>query len=161
MLAAAAALALPAQVAAQESTPAAEQAPQQDAAAIQARLQQIQQRALQDPELQRAQERIGAEVVATMTRVEPTFTARSARAEAMPADIAAAREAGDNARLHELNAEAQELQTFFAATRAQAMQDPQLRESLQAYQARIVAKMVELEPETEQLLARLAELNGQ
>jgi hypothetical protein len=41
------------------------------------------------------------------------------------------------------------------------MEDPELQASLQAYQARVVAKMVEIEPETEQLLARLGELNGQ
>jgi hypothetical protein len=158
---AAAALSLPAHVAAQDESPAAEQAAPQDAAQIQARLQQIQQRALQDPELQAAQEEIGQAVVATMARVDPAFTTRSERAQAMTADIAAAQEAGDNARLHELNAEAQELQAAFAAARAQAMQDPELQASLQAYQARVVAKMVEIEPETEQLLARLSELNGQ
>jgi hypothetical protein len=152
-----AAFALPAHVAAQESTPPA----QDEITQIQARLQQIQQRALQDPELQAAQAQVGDEVVATMGRVDPTFTARSERAQAMQADIAAAQEAGDNERLHALAAEAEELQAAFGRARAQAMEDPELQSTIQAYQAQVVARMVELEPETETLLARLAELNGQ
>jgi hypothetical protein len=158
------ALALPAHLAAQETAPAPEAAapaPADEAAAIQARLQQIQQRALQDAELQAAQQQVGREVVETMARVDPTFTAKSERAQAMTADIAAAQEAGDNDRLHELNAEAQALQQAFADARTLAMQDAELQASIAAYQARVVEKMVEIEPETEQLLARLAELDQQ
>lgn len=157
-LAALVALSLPAGVAAQESAPAA---PEAEAAAIQQQLQSIQQRALQDPALQARQAEIGQEVVATMGRVDSTFNARAARAEAMAADIQAAQEAGDNARLNELNAEAQEIQQAFASARALAMQDPALQASIQAFQAEVVAKMTEIEPETTVLLARLNELNGQ
>jgi phenylalanyl-tRNA synthetase alpha subunit len=161
-LAALAALALPAHVAAQETTPAPAAQPAADEAAqIQQRLQAIQQRALQDAALQQRQAAIGEEVVATMGRLDPTFSARAERAQAMQADIAAAQQAEDNARLHELNAEAQELQQAFATARAQAMQDEQVQASLQAFQGEVVAKMIEIEPETETLLARLAELNEQ
>jgi hypothetical protein len=150
-----AALALPAHVAAQDAAPAPAA---NEAAQIQARLQQIQARAVQDPELQAAQAALGEEVVATMARLDPAFTARSERARAMQADIAAAQEAQDNERLHALAAEAEEIQAAFNAARARAMEDEQLQASIKAYQDRVVAKMIELDAETEALLARLNEL---
>lgn len=157
-LCALAALALPAHLAAQDAPPAvAEMTVEQ----VQARLQAIQQRALQEPEMQAKQAAVGEEVVATMHRVEPTFTENAARAEAMQADIAAAQEASDNERLHALNAEAQQLQQAFAAARALAMQDGALQATIQAFQGEVVAKMREMDPDTDALLARLNELNGQ
>lgn len=157
-LCALAALSLPAHLSAQET---ASQTVEQEIAAIQQQLQAIQQRALQDPALQARQAEIGQEVVATMRRVDPAFAAAAARAEAMQADIAAAQEAGDNARLHELAAESEQLQQTFAAARARAMQDPELQASMQAFRAEVVEKMTEMDPETTTLLARLNELNEQ
>jgi hypothetical protein len=158
-LAALVVFALPAHLHAQESAaPATAQEAQDETAQIQARLQQIQQRALQEPELQQAQQELGQELVTTMGRVSPDFAAHSARAEAMTAEIAAAQEAGDNERLHELAAESERLQAAFGEARAQAMQDEGFQTRMQEFQQRIVARMTEIEPETETLLARLNEL---
>lgn len=157
-LCALAALSLPAHLSAQETAP---QAAEQEVEAIQQQLQAIQQRALQDPALQARQAEIGQEVVATMSRVDPAFDPAAARAQTMQADIAAAQEAGDNARLHELAAESEQLQATFAAARARAMEDPELQASIQAFQAEVVEKMTEMDPETTRLLARLNELNEQ
>lgn len=155
-------MALPAGLAAQEAPAAPEQqapAPT-EAQQIQARLQEIQARALQDPALQAAQDSVGTEITATMERVDPTFKAQAERATALRAEVAAAQQAGDNAKLNQLAAEAEQLQQGFASARQRAMQDPQLAERIQAFQQRIVARMVEVEPETQTLLARLQELNG-
>ncbi|HEX2189909.1 MAG TPA: hypothetical protein VHG51_13475 [Longimicrobiaceae bacterium] len=159
-------VALPAGLAAQEAPATAEpqQAPAQTAPnetqQIQARLQEIQGRALQDPALKAAQDSIGTALTETMERVDPTFKAQAARAEALKAEVTAAQQAGDNAKLNQLAAEAEQLQQGFAASRQRALQDPQMAERIQAFQQRIVAKMVELEPETQALLARLQELRG-
>lgn len=155
-------VALPAALAAQEA-PAAqqEQAPAQtEAEQIQSRLQQIQTRALQDPALVAAQDSLGSEITATMERVDPTFRAQAQRAEALKAEVEAARAAKDNAKLNQLATEATQLQQGFAAARERAMQDPQLSARVQAFQQRIVAKMVELDPETQNLLTRLQSLRG-
>lgn len=155
-------MALPAALAAQEAPAAPEQQvpARTEAQQIQARLQEIQARALQDPALQAAQDSIGTEMTATMERVDPTFKAQAGRAEALKAEVAAAQQAGDNAKLNQLAAEAEQLQQGFATARQRAMQDPQMAERIQAFQQRIVARMVEVEPETQALLARLQELNG-
>ncbi|HEV2145907.1 MAG TPA: hypothetical protein VGR37_00670 [Longimicrobiaceae bacterium] len=154
-------LAAPAALAAQEAPAEATQQPAQtEAQQIQARLQQIQARALQDPALQAAQDSIGDQLTATMERVDPTFRAQAERAEALKAEVQAAQQAGDNAKLNQLAAEAEQLQQGFASARQRAMQDPQMVERIQAFQQRIVARMAELDPETHTLLARLQELKN-
>ncbi len=161
--------AAPAALAAQ-GTPAAPQqapaAPQQQAPAqtemqqIQSRLQEIQARALQDPTLKAAQDSIGTEMTATMERLDPTFKAQAARAEALKAEVAAAQTAKDNAKLNQLAAEATQLQQGFATARQRAIQDPAMAARIKSFQERIVAKMTEVEPQTQTLLARLQELRG-
>lgn len=160
-------LVLPVHLSAQEAAPAAPAAaeqtaadPKAEAAQIQARLQEIQQRVLQDPEVQAAQAKIGEDLTAVMTRIDAEFTARTERAEALKAEVAAAQEAKDNAKLNELAAEAEKIQGDFAATRQRALQDPEMVGKVQALQQQIVAKMVEVEPETRELIARLQELSG-
>ena len=152
----------PAALAAQQ-TPAAPQpqAPAQtEMQQIQARLQQIQARALQDPALKAGQDSIGTEMTATMERLDPTFKAQAARAEALKAEVTAAQAAKDNAKLNQLAAEATQLQQGFASARQRAMQDAAMAARIKSFQERIVAKMAELEPETQTLLARLQELRA-
>ena len=161
-LAALALAAAPAALAAQQ-VPAA---PQQQTPAqaemqqIQGRLQQIQARALQDSALRAAQDSIGTEMTATMERLDPTYRAQVARAEALKAEVAAAQAAKDNAKLNQLAAEATQIQQAFATARQRAIQDPAMAARIKSFQERVVAKMAELEPETQTLLARLQELRG-
>ncbi|MET0398890.1 MAG: hypothetical protein ABW277_19010 [Longimicrobiaceae bacterium] len=156
--------AAPAALAAQQTPaapPAAPQAPAQaEMQQIQARLQQIQARALQDAALKAAQDSIGTEMTATMERLDPTFKAQAARAEALKAEVTAAQAAKDNAKLNQLAAEATQLQQGFASARQRAMQDAAMAARIKSFQERIVAKMTELEPETQTLLARLQELRA-
>ena len=156
--------AAPAPLAAQQPPAAPQPQPQAPAQAemqqIQARLQQIQARALQDAALRAAQDSIGTEMTATMERLDPTFKAQAARAEALKAEVAAAQAAKDNAKLNQLAAEATQLQQGFASARQRAMQDAAMAARIKSFQERIVAKMNELEPETKTLLARLQELRA-
>jgi hypothetical protein len=156
--------AAPAALAAQQTPaapPAQPQAPAQtEMQQIQARLQQIQARALQDAGLKAAQDSIGTEMTATMERVDPTYRAQAARAEALKAEVTAAQAAKDNAKLNQLAAEATQLQQGFASARQRAMQDAAMAARIKSFQERIVAKMAELEPETQTLLARLQELRA-
>lgn len=156
--------AAPAALSAQQTPaapPAQPQAPAQaEMQQIQARLQQIQARALQDPALKAAQDSIGTEMTATMERVDPTYRAQAARAEALKAEATAAQAARDNAKINQLAAEAAQLQQGFASARQRAMQDAAMAARIKSFQERIVAKMTELEPETQTLLARLQELRA-
>lgn len=154
--------AAPAALSAQQAPPVPPtQAPvQQEMLQIQTRLQQIQARALQDATLKAAQDSIGTEMTATMERLDPTFKAQAARAEALKAEVTAAQAARDNAKLNQLAAEATQLQQGFASARQRAMQDAAMAARIKSFQERIVAKMAELEPETQTLLARLQALRA-
>lgn len=152
-------LAAPAIAAAQEA-PAPAAAPEGEIAQIQQRLMQTQQTALQDPALQQAQAEMGQVLLGVMQRQDPTMAQKTARASALQQDVAAAREAGDNARLHELAAEAEQLQADFAVARERAMADPEVHTAMTAFQEQVVARMAEIDPDTNDLLARLNELAG-
>ena len=161
-LALAAAPAAPAALAAQEAPAAPQQQTpaQAEMQQIQGRLQQIQQRVLQEPAFKAAQDSIGTEMTATMERLDPTYRAQAARAEALKAEVTAAQAARDNAKLNQLAAEATQLQQGFASARQRAIQDPAMAARIKSFQERIVARMSEVDPQTQTLLVRLQELRG-
>jgi hypothetical protein len=164
-LAAFAALALPVAASAQQAQPAAPApapapaAPAQDETArIQQRLQEIQQRAMADPALQAEAQAFSRDVLAAMGRIDPTVPQKTARASALRQEVAAAQQAGDNARLNQLAQEAQQLQAFFSSMRERAMADSQVVVKQQAFKERVIEVMKRVDPQTETLLARLQEL---
>ena len=122
---------------------------------IAARIQAVQQRALQDPALASANQEVSAAITAALPRVEPNFPTLAARAQSLNADVAAAQAAGDNARLHELAEEARTLQANIAAAQARAKEDPAVKEKLQAFTAQLFVKMVELDPQVKELVEEL------
>lgn len=125
---------------------------------ITARLTQLQQQASQDPAVKAAQDSLNALVQGTMARLDPSYTTLAQRAQALPADVAAAQAASDNARLHELAEEAKQLQQSIASVQARAMQDAAVREQVGAYRVKLFTRMVEIDPEAQKLADRLGEL---
>jgi hypothetical protein len=152
-------LAAPAVLTAQEAS-GQSAAPEAEIAQIQQRLMQTQQAALQDPALQQAQAQVGQVLLGVMQRQDPSMAEKTARAAALQQDVAAAREAGDNARLHELAAEAEQLQADFAAARERAMEDAEVQAAMTAFREQVVVKMAEIDPETNDLLTRLDALQA-
>ena len=122
---------------------------------LQARIGGIQQRASQDPAVAAA----AAEITAAMEAADPEYKALAARAITIRADVEAARAASDNARLNELAAEAQTLQASVNAARTRASAHADVQAKTTAYRTALLKKMVELEPDTQALLARLGELS--
>ena len=122
---------------------------------LQARIGGIQQRALQDTEVQAA----AAAITAAMEVADPEYKTLAARAVSIRADVEAARAAADNAKLNALAAEATALQTSFAAARARANANPDVQAKTTAYRTVLLKKMVEIEPETQKLVARIGELS--
>lgn len=119
---------------------------------------QLQQQALQDPALKPAQDSFNAVIQATMARLDPTATARATRATALNAEVEAARAANDNAKLNQLAEEATALKTFFDALRPRAMADAEVVAARQVFLARVLDKMKEIDPNTQQYVDRLSEL---
>lgn len=167
-LMAAAALAFPAAASAQTQTPAPTQpapaaqapAPQNEAAQIQQRIASLQQQALQDSTVAAAAKQFETDLMATLTRLDPTAAEKRARADALKAEVEAARAASDNAKLTQLAAEAQQLQSFFAGLNARANQDPELQQKRQAYLAVVFKRMTEIDPQAPQLVERLQALRN-
>jgi hypothetical protein len=157
--------AAPAYLSAQEAAPAA--APESGAAApselqqIQARLTQLQQQALQDPSIKTAQGEILAAIQEAAGRVDPGYAGYAQRAQSLPADVAAAQAASDNAKLKLLADEAKQLQQNIAAAQAKAREDAAVKAKLQEYTVKLFTKMVELDPEAQKLADRMAELQKQ
>lgn len=164
-------LAIPALSAAQQPAPAPAAELETDSAAtamlqgwlaeiqaINGRLQELQQQALQDSALGAEQEALGESIRTAMTEADPTLEASMARVEQLQAEAAAAQQAGDNARLNQLGAEVQQIEMKFVQAQQQALATPALGAQLEAFQTRLEAKMSELDPEAPQLIARFQEL---
>ncbi|HEX6751675.1 MAG TPA: hypothetical protein VF092_30560 [Longimicrobium sp.] len=127
---------------------------------IQARLQAAHNRVMQDAQLRGAQESLMQDVKAAMQRTDPGLDALAAQVERMRSMAATAAQRGDRARLQQLNAELVPIQQRFMAAQQQAMQQPAIRQRAAALEERLHARMLQVEPETDRLLARGRELQG-
>ncbi|MBB4637273.1 hypothetical protein [Longimicrobium terrae] len=160
----AAALALPSALAAQ-TTPAAPPAqaapaPQVEIAQIQARLEHLQQTALQDSTILAAGEALNRDLLAAAATVDSTATRRLARAETLGTEMQAAQQAGDTVRLAALTSEAEAMAVYFDQLTPRVMALPEVRTKQQAYVNQLIATMTRLDPQVPALLARLETLRG-
>lgn len=157
--------AVPAYLSAQESaTPAAPEsgaAAPSEAEQIQARLTQLQQQALQDASIKAAQGEILTAIQEAAGRVDPGYAGYAQRAQTLPADVAAAQAAKDNAKLKLLAEEAKQLQQSIAAAQAKAREDAAVKAKLDEYKVKLFTKMVEIDPQAQKLADRLGELQKQ
>jgi hypothetical protein len=173
----AAALAVvPSLVVAQQPTPApapadsaAPQAPQAAPAdtgspaelqQVSAQLEAIQARAMQDPQIQAANAELTAVVTAAIEKSDPNAHAALERAKTIKADVAAAQAAQDNDKLQALATEAQQLQQTVSAAQQKAMADPEVQKKMGDFKTQLFKKMVEIDPQAQQLVARLSALQN-
>jgi hypothetical protein len=147
---------------------ASAQQPAPDAAQVQgwrAELQQIdmqlvaaQQEALQDEALSAEQAEVTAAVRAAMIESDPTLEAQLDRLTEIMTEARAAQAAGDAERIAALTVEAQGLQPAIAQAQASAIAQPAIAARIDAFQGRLHARMIEIDPDTRPLLERRAEL---
>jgi chromosome segregation ATPase len=167
-------VALPAGAAAQQRAPAAPVAAQRSAAPSQEQMQQwmtelqqlhvklegIQARAIQDPQLQAAQNALGSEIKAAMEKADPQLPAKMQRVEALEAEAARARQAGDQAKLQQLSQEAYAIQASFMDAQNRVFQQPAVAARLEAFQTRLETRMAQVDAEAPALIKRFKELEG-
>lgn len=127
---------------------------------IQATLQPIHQEAMQHPEIQAAQQELGAEIQSAMVEVDPETPERMARLQALMQEGQAAQQEEDRAKLNEIAAEAQVIEQQLQAAEAAAIQKPEIAPKVEAFQEDLLEKMVEINPETETLIERARELDA-
>lgn len=163
-LAASAMLLVPAGLAAQqEQMPPPDFPPEvqewiQEIEQIQTRLAPIQQEALQDEEIQAQQQTLGAEVEEAMEAIDPEIAVLGDRMEELSVEAQAAQEAGEMEELQGLAQEANQIQQRVQMVQAQALEQPELAAKVEAFQENLQAKMIETDPEAEELLERFEEL---
>lgn len=155
---------LPGALAAQEPAPAPQGPPAElqgwltELQQLHGRLEAIQKQALADPSLGAAQAELGANIRAAMEAIDPGLEQGMTRIQALEGEAAAAQQAGDQARLQAIGAEAQQIQAKFLNAQQQALQQPALAAQVEAFQDTLEAKMKEVDPEAETLIARFQEL---
>jgi hypothetical protein len=149
-----------------QPAPAAQQAPHQqqvqrwmtELQELNTKLEAIQARAIQDPQLQSAQAALGAEIKAAMEKADPQLAMSMQRVEVLEAEATRAQQAGDQAKLQELAREAQGIQLRFMEAQEKVFQQPAIVAKVDAFQARLEARMVEVDPQTPALMKRFQEL---
>jgi len=121
-------------------------------------LEEIQKKALADPALSQAQQDLGTKIREAMEAIDPQLEQSMTRIQALETEAMAAQQQGNQARLQEIGAEAQQIQQKFIATQQLALQQPELAARLEGFQDQLEKKMLEVDPAAERLMARFQEL---
>jgi chromosome segregation ATPase len=126
---------------------------------IQARLLPLQERALEDEALLTQRDETTAAVRSAMIAIDADIGTALDRLEEMMREMAAAQQASDMETIVALNQEAQELQPRIAAVQGEALAQPEVAERIEAFQAHLQARMIELDPEARSLFERRDDLD--
>jgi hypothetical protein len=125
---------------------------------LNAKLEALQARALQDPQLVAAQQSLGGSIKAAMNRIDPTLEQSLARGKQLQQQALAARQRGDQATLGRLAGEMQNIQHRFFSVQQQVVQEPTLAARLHTFQDRVQKKMTTLDPNAPKMIARFGQL---
>src|SRR5690606_5971917 len=159
--------AAPALLSAQEAGTAAPEGPALPAEAtawlteiqqIHVQLAELQEQALQDPELAARRDSLGTHIRVAMEEIDPSLNESMTRIQAMEEQAAQAQGRGDEQTLAQLRAEAQLIEQQFLSVQEQALQKPELAEEVNSFQTALQERILATSPEAPRLLARLQEL---
>jgi hypothetical protein len=155
-------LAAPAVLAAQQQAAPPQLTPELQAMVVelqqlQGRLLPIQQQAMQDSELRSEQEAI-AQIVQAAIAEEPALADIERRAADLQTRAEAAQQAGNEAQLQQVAIEVQQLQQQVMSAQAQVFERPEIAARAEAFQSRLQARMIEIDPEVEPMIQRYAEI---
>ncbi|CAN5709374.1 hypothetical protein BH23GEM9_BH23GEM9_17520 [soil metagenome] len=156
------ALGAPVMISAQQSgSPAEVQQLMMEMQQLQLQLQPLQQQALQDSAIAAQQAAVSDAVREAMVAADSTMDAKLDRMEALVAQAWTAQAGGDTERLGAITTEAQQLQPEIMQAQMQALAVPEISERVEAFQTALQRKMLEIDPESKQLLDRRTELDAQ
>ncbi len=127
---------------------------------IHRQLQGIQQRALEDPDLNAAQLALGAQIRTAMEAEDPTLAEHLTRAESLEGELQTAQQTGNTQRIAELLAEAQSIEEHFFAVQQVVVAKADIASAIGAFQTRLEQKMSEVDPNAPTLIARFKELEA-
>src|SRR5690606_31117791 len=121
-------------------------------------LEAIQQQALADQTLAARQEALGEEIRVAMEARDSTMATRIERMSALEAEAMAAQEANNVARLQELMDEANGIQEHLFGLQQQIVEEPAIAAKLDLFQTDLQQKMLQLNPNVQQMMDRFREL---
>lgn len=127
---------------------------------IQARLQAAHNRVMQDAQVRNQQETFMRDVKAAMLRADPGLDALAARVEGMRVQAETAQQRGDRAQLQRLNTDLIAIQQRFMRAQQLVMRQPALTQRAQQLEQTLHTRMLQVEPQTDLLLARGKLLQG-
>lgn len=122
---------------------------------LQAELEPVQMRALEDETLSRRLTELQARIEAAMREENADMVDRMGQ---LQQEIVAAQESGDQEAMQRLMAEAQALQPQVQALQNTVLARPALREEVESFEAAHRARMIEIDPEAAEKLDRMDEL---
>jgi hypothetical protein len=122
---------------------------------IQQRLEPISRQALQDEELATQLADLQERIQTAMREENPEVVDRM---EQFQEDMTAAQQAGDQAALQNLRLGVTGLQQEAQQLQGAVLQRPEIRESIQEFEAAHRARMIEIDPEAKALIERLDEI---
>jgi hypothetical protein len=122
------------------------------------KLEVIQQRASQDPEIRAAQETLGAEIKAAMDRSDPRLGRSVARLDTLEEQARTAQRTGDQERLRQITEEARVIQVRFLETQAAVFQQPAMAAKIRVFQARLEARMARIDAQSPAMMQRFRQL---
>jgi hypothetical protein len=93
-----------------------------------------------------------------MERIDPAMDERMARIEALESEAASAQQQGDGQKLQQLMVEAQQIQFHFMSVQQQALEKPQIATRVADFQTRLERRMLEVNPQAQNLINRFREL---
>ncbi|HEY0024827.1 MAG TPA: hypothetical protein VGB24_18075 [Longimicrobium sp.] len=121
-------------------------------------LAQVHERALQNPELRRRRDALMQGIQQAMDAADPELRTLASRARQIPAEVQTAQRRGDAPRLRSLDREAAQIRARFMNVEAGVMRQPSVARQVRAYEELLRREMMRIEPLTESLLARSADL---
>jgi chromosome segregation ATPase len=125
---------------------------------IQRRLGEIQRQAMQDSTLMASYKVLQDQIEAEMHNIDPDLTDKRDKLASLQEDMSQARQSGDQEAMLRINEEGSALQEELEELEMGVIDGEALSEEVQAFRDEIEAKMQEIDPETEQLIARAREI---
>jgi hypothetical protein len=127
---------------------------------VQAQLEPLQARALEEEGLKAEQEQVVKALRDQMVAADPENEGRLVRMEAILEEAAIAQQAGDTDKLAELTTEASSLQPQIQAAQQAALAHPSVQPRIAAFQENLHKRIVAIDPAAQGLLDRVAELQA-
>lgn len=126
---------------------------------LETELRPLHEQAMQDAALQQEREEVSAVVREAMIAADPANGDRLDRLDELMVEAQAAQAAGDTAKIAALTSEAQQLGPQVQAAHVDALETPEVDARVQAFEDKLFAKMVEMDPSAQARIDRLTELN--